>query len=110
MAGQSKGKQVNGANLGFEQTLWLAADKLRGHMDAVEYNLDLKGLLSSVQVVIPSGEILDQFKAFTDIVNAKLYSAESRILAALRDALLPKLLSGELRVKEAETSTDAVTT
>jgi hypothetical protein len=28
-------------------------------------------------------------------------SNESRTLAALRDALLPKLLSGELRVKEA---------
>jgi type I restriction enzyme S subunit len=28
--------------------------------------------------------------------------AESRILAALRDALLPKLISGELRVKDAE--------
>ena len=27
--------------------------------------------------------------------------AESRTLAALRDALLPKLISGELRVKDA---------
>jgi type I restriction enzyme S subunit len=27
---------------------------------------------------------------------------ESRILAALRDTLLPKLISGELRVKDAE--------
>jgi type I restriction enzyme S subunit len=27
---------------------------------------------------------------------------ESRTLAALRDALLPKLISGELRVKDAE--------
>jgi hypothetical protein len=27
----------NGATLGFEQTLWAAADKLRGHMDAAEY-------------------------------------------------------------------------
>jgi len=24
----------NGATLGFEQTLWAAADKLRGHLDA----------------------------------------------------------------------------
>jgi type I restriction enzyme S subunit len=28
--------------------------------------------------------------------------AESRTLAAQRDALLPKLISGELRVKDAE--------
>jgi hypothetical protein len=27
----------NGANLGFEATLWAAADKLRGHLDAAEY-------------------------------------------------------------------------
>jgi type I restriction enzyme M protein len=27
----------NGANLGFEQTLWQAADKLRGNMDASDY-------------------------------------------------------------------------
>lgn len=31
-------KRANdGANLGFEQKLWQAADKLRGHMDAAEY-------------------------------------------------------------------------
>ena len=30
-------KESNGANLGFEQTLWKAADKLRNNMDAVEY-------------------------------------------------------------------------
>jgi type I restriction-modification system DNA methylase subunit len=35
----TNGKQPNGngANLGFEQTLWAAADKMRGHMDAAEY-------------------------------------------------------------------------
>ena len=27
----------NGANLGFENQLWAAADKLRGHLDASEY-------------------------------------------------------------------------
>ena len=27
----------SGANLGFEATLWAAADKLRGHMDTAEY-------------------------------------------------------------------------
>ncbi len=39
MARQSTKKQKtsNGANLGFEATLWAAADKLRGHMDAAEY-------------------------------------------------------------------------
>ncbi len=34
---QTKNKPNNGANLGFEQTLWQAADKLRGNMDAADY-------------------------------------------------------------------------
>ncbi len=32
-----QGKAGTGANLGFEQTLWLAADKLRSNLDAAEY-------------------------------------------------------------------------
>jgi len=30
-------KNANGATLGFEHTLWQAADKMRGHMDPLEY-------------------------------------------------------------------------
>lgn len=32
-----KSANGNGANLGFEQKLWIAADKLRNNMDAAEY-------------------------------------------------------------------------
>ena len=35
----------NGANLGFEQTLWQAADKLRGNMDAADYKHVVPGLI-----------------------------------------------------------------
>ena len=38
-------KQSSGANLGFEQKLWQAADKLRGHMDAFEYKHVVLGLI-----------------------------------------------------------------
>ena len=38
-------RQNNGANLGFEEKLWLAADKLRGHMDASEYKHVVLGLI-----------------------------------------------------------------
>ena len=38
-------KSSNGANLGFEQKLWAAADKLRGHMDASEYKHVVLGLI-----------------------------------------------------------------
>lgn len=35
----------NGANLGFENQMWAAADKLRGHMDASEYKHVVLGLI-----------------------------------------------------------------
>lgn len=41
----TKQKTTNGANLGFEATLWAAADKLRGHMDAAEYKHVVLGLI-----------------------------------------------------------------
>jgi type I restriction enzyme M protein len=34
---KSKSDKNNGATLGLEQTLWLAADKLRKNIDAAEY-------------------------------------------------------------------------
>jgi type I restriction enzyme M protein len=40
-----KGTGKNGANLGFEQTLWQAADKLRGNMDASDYKHVVLGLI-----------------------------------------------------------------
>ena len=41
------GKPVNGngANVGFEDKLWKAADKLRNNMDAAEYKHVVLGLI-----------------------------------------------------------------
>ncbi|MBI3291479.1 MAG: SAM-dependent DNA methyltransferase [Elusimicrobia bacterium] len=38
-------KKSNGANLGFEEKLWAAADKMRGHMDPGEYKHVALGLI-----------------------------------------------------------------
>jgi type I restriction-modification system DNA methylase subunit len=38
-------KNGNGGNLGFEEELWAAADKMRGHMDAGEYKHVVLGLI-----------------------------------------------------------------
>jgi len=38
-------KPANGATLGFESTLWQAADKLRNNMDAAEYKHVVLGLI-----------------------------------------------------------------
>jgi len=61
-------------------------------------------VLSSFQLIIPPKPIAS---AFSEIVNAlrnKVVAAagESRTLAALRDSLLPKLIRGDIRVKDAE--------
>ena len=45
MARRKRNDTSNGANLGFEATLWAAADKLRGHMDAAEYKHVVLGLI-----------------------------------------------------------------
>ncbi len=47
MAGRKKsnGQAANGANLGFETTLWSAADKMRNNLDAAEYKHVVLGLI-----------------------------------------------------------------
>jgi type I restriction enzyme S subunit len=60
--------------------------------------------LARFEVVIPQREVAaaftNQFKPMIDRIHQGL--TESRTLAALRDTLLPKLISGELRVPDAE--------
>lgn len=61
-------------------------------------------LLASVKAVKPPSPLVDSFTKTTDSAVAIIDNnlRESRTLAALRDTLLPKLLSGEIRVPEAE--------
>lgn len=62
--------------------------------------------LASLQVVRAPDEVLDKFCAAVRSLRLKEYASqnESRALAALRDTLLPKLISGDLWVKDAEWS------
>lgn len=56
-----------------------------------------------VQIVIPPRELLSKFTNFTRPLFARIACnvGGSHTLTSLRDALLPKLISGELRVPEA---------
>ena len=60
--------------------------------------------LSGLRIEWPTEGDVGQLEETLAVLNSRLVSAESEgeILGALRDALLPKLLSGELRVREAE--------
>ena len=51
---RSKRTNGNGANLGFERTLWLAADKLRNNMDVAEGRYIALGSSSSNTSPTPS--------------------------------------------------------
>ena len=42
---KKKQNKTNDANLGFEATMWAAADKLRGNMDVAEYKHVVLGLI-----------------------------------------------------------------
>jgi len=58
---------------------------------------------SALRLLNPPKAILEQFHKIADALWAKASAnrVQSRTLAALRDTLLPRLLSGELRVGEA---------
>ena len=65
----------------------------------------------SIPVVRPDERVARAFDAMTSNLLMRSQAARrgSRTLAALRDALLPKLLSGELRVPDAERVVEAAT-
>jgi type I restriction enzyme, S subunit len=82
----------------------IAADKATtmGHIK--------RGHLTSAQVALPPGAVLDRASRTFGPIEARWVKnqLETRTLTALRDTLLPKLLSGELRVPEAERAVSEV--
>jgi type I restriction enzyme S subunit len=66
-------------------------------------------LVGGVKAVVPPFELITKFDAVVSPMVAQIEAnlRESRTLAALRDTLLPKLLSGELRVKEPDYAVQA---
>lgn len=93
-----------------------AAHLLFGMLDAVPYlfsKVEASGhgtgtlptdVIEKVQFVSPRDAAYDELVAPLDLLNDKivLNNQESVTLAATRDLLLPKLMSGEIRVKDAE--------
>lgn len=69
----------NGANIGFEQTLWQAADKLRSNMDAAEYKHVVLGLIFLKYISDAFGELHEALKKeeFADPEDPEEYRAEN---------------------------------
>ena len=105
MARPAKTQEQNGSPLAFEATLWAAADALRNNMDAAEYKHVVLGLIflkdfPEYPVLMPPDSLVRKFEETVTPIWAKIHAnqAESATLRGLRDALLPQLLSGEIRV------------
>ncbi len=60
--------------------------------------------LADAKLAVPTKSLLDAMNTAISPIVESLWKrdVQSRVLAALRDTLLPKLISGELRVKAAE--------
>ncbi len=92
--------------------LWLHA-----HMPSIVQNANgstfqeiSKANFRPIRVVVPSELVLRAFIRACEPIYARiaLNEREKATLAAIRDTLLPKLVSGELRVQDAETFLERV--
>lgn len=83
---------------------WLSSDSTMDEMRSRGTGVAIPGLNSTqvreLAVLIPKSDVLKEFDQKVSPLLRRIFANcnESRTLAALRDALLPKLLSGELRV------------
>jgi len=87
---------------------WLSSDLVMEEMRIKGTGVAIPGLNStqvqSLTTLVPPGRITGAFDVIAGRIVARILSAcsESRTLATFRDALMPKLISGALRVKDAE--------
>ncbi|MBD1261996.1 restriction endonuclease subunit S [Maribacter polysiphoniae] len=67
-------------------------------------------LLNSLEVILPSSQVLSKYEENTTRLYEQIWANENenKTLTQLRDTLLPKLISGEVRLKEFEEKITAV--
>jgi type I restriction enzyme S subunit len=93
---------------------WLTSDLLFDEMRRKGTGVAIPGLNSSNVRSLPaltlSHDILNAFDTRINSLISRIFSncKENRSLATLRDTLLPKLLSGELRIPDAEKTIEEV--
>ena len=69
-------QRSNGANLGFEEKLWQAADRLRGHMDPAEYKHVVLGLVFLKYISDAFQERYKQLSLWTSDPSSDYYIKE----------------------------------
>ena len=65
-------------------------------------NFQTKHFLENELVVMPPAAVLEAFSEVIRPIIDRAHSSQIRVLTQLRDALLPRLISGQLRLPEAE--------
>ena len=72
-------------------------------------NFQTKHFLANENVVVPSEKVLDAFYKLVGPMVERTQLLHARRLADIRDTLLPRLISGKLRLPEAERDIEAAT-
>jgi len=86
------------------QLFWVVRDKLLSMGSGTIFTNLKTDILKNHTVIVPSKDLLFKFEHMLTPIFGKLHgiNAANNQLAKLRDTLLPKLLSGELRIPDAE--------
>ena len=69
----------------------------------VQVNLSTAGI-KGTKTICPHKKLMEKFGSLTTPIFERIFCSkrESKVLSELRDTLLPKLISGELRIPDAE--------
>lgn len=92
------------------ESLRAARDRLNSYaVGSAQQNISKK-VVENLRLVVPPANLARDFASVVSPFFRKIEisARESRTLAELRDTLLPKLISGEIRVPEAEEEVEAV--
>ena len=85
-------------------------DEYIAHANGATFLEIPRGRFKALPVTVPDDDVVAEFSTSASELHQVAVNAatESRTLVALRDTLLPRLMSGELRVRDAEKSVEAV--
>lgn len=95
----------------FREYLYLAAtnevaiDRLAHLADGAAYPAVGPEVVLDTEIITPTPEVMAEFSAISkELINrASVCKQEASVLTRIRDMLLPRLISGKLRVEDAET-------
>lgn len=93
--------------------LWLGSAEAQDRLNARATGTTVVGIrqseLRKVEVLLPPKDIQEKANLFFHdcLVKINVNEEENESLAAIRDALLPKLISGQLRIPKAEVMAEA---